>query len=208
MNLGSITVNEIEIIEVDTSPIISGVDAEVGSFAIVTDGSGIYIKKGTLSTDWKQITPLEYLEYAYAVTTVQTTTSNIYAPVTQLTSISLPAGTYMLKCIAVCQSTAIGTGIGLRFGVGTATSTNCFGRWQISQAADGTTKSFEYDQLTTATDRTSASTLTANTNFLVTGEGFITITGAGTINTQIRSETNGTGVSIRSGSIFFLKRII
>lgn len=207
MNLGSITVNEIEIIEADSSPITSGVDAEVGSFCIVTDGSGIYIKNGVLSTDWKQITPLEYLEYAYTVTTIQTRTANTYAAVTELTSISLPAGTYILRCMAVCQSSAVGTGIGLIFGVGTATATNCFGKWQISQAANGTAKNFEYDQLSTAGNVTSASVAAANTNLLIMGEGFITTSTAGTINIQLRSE-NANAVSIRPGSIFFLKRII
>lgn len=207
MNLGSITVNEIEIIEADASPITSGVDAEVGSFCIVTDGSGIYIKNGVLSTNWKQITPLEYLEYAYTVTTIQTRTANTYAAVTELTSISLPAGTYILRCMAVCQSSAAGTGLGLRFGVGTATATNCFGKWQISQAANGTAKNFEYDQLSTAENVTSASVATANTNLLIMGEGFITTSTVGTINIQLRSETT-TAVSIRPGSIFFLKRII
>lgn len=207
MNLGSITVNEIEIIEADASPITSGVDAQVGSFCIVTDGSGIYIKNGILSTSWKQITPLDFLEYYYTVTTLQTSTSNVYAPVTQLVSISVPAGTYMLKCIAICQSTAAGTGIGLRFGVGTATATNCFGKWKIAQAANGTSKDFEYDQLSTAENVTSASVPTVNTNFLVQGEGFIQTSTAGTINIQIRSETNGTGVSIRPGSLFFLKKV-
>jgi len=207
MNLGSITVNEIEIIEADASPITSGVDAEVGSFCIVTDGSGIYIKNGILSTDWKQITPLEYLEYAYTVTTIQTRTANTYAAVTELTSISLPVGTYILRCMAVCQSSAGGTGIGLRFGVGTATATSCFGKWQISQAGNGTAKNFEYDQLSTAENVTSASVATANTNLLIMGEGFITTSTAGTINIQLRSE-NTNAVSIRPGSIFFLKRII
>jgi hypothetical protein len=207
MNLGSITVNEIEIIEVDTSPITSGVDAEIGSFAIVTDGSGIYIKNGILSTNWKQITPLEYLEYVYIATTIQTRTANTYVAVTELTSISLPAGTYMLRCMAVCQSTSTAVGLGLRFGVGTATETNCFGKWQVSQAANGTARNFEYDQLSAADNLNSVSALTANTNFLVHGEGYIQTSTAGTINIQIRSETT-TAVSIRPGSIFFLKRII
>lgn len=206
MNLGSITVNEIEIIEVDTSPITSGVDASVGSFAIVTDGSAIYIKNGTLSTDWKQITPLEYLEYCYTVTAAQTSTSTTYAAVTQLTSISLPAGTYMLKCFAVCQSTSTTTGIGLRFGVGTAGATSCLGSWEISQAANGTAKTFIYDQLNTTTNTNSTSSLASNTDFIVTGEGVITTFIAGTINVQIRSETTN-GVSIRPGSIFFIKKV-
>ncbi len=47
----------------------------------------------------------------------------------------------------------------------------------------------------------------ANTNFIVTGQGIVTLTSEGTIAVQIRSETTAT-VSIRIGSIFYLKKIL
>lgn len=43
--LGSITLNEIELIEVDASPIVTGLDAPSGSLAILTDGTSIYLKQ-------------------------------------------------------------------------------------------------------------------------------------------------------------------
>lgn len=51
--LGQITVNEINIFEVDQAPDISpGIDAPIGSIAIMKDGSGIYQKNSTLNTGW------------------------------------------------------------------------------------------------------------------------------------------------------------
>lgn len=50
--LGSITLNEVEIYEVDVDPTISGLDAASGSMAILTDGSGIYLKGEGNQSDW------------------------------------------------------------------------------------------------------------------------------------------------------------
>lgn len=51
--LGQITVNEISIFEVDAAPDTgSGIDAPIGSIAIMTDGSGIYQKISASNTGW------------------------------------------------------------------------------------------------------------------------------------------------------------
>lgn len=203
-NLGSITINEIEIIEVDASPAVSGVDASIGSLAINTDGDSLFLKTGPLTTDWGSIG----VEYSYRIGTAnQTSTSTTYANVTELVSDSLLVGTYAFECFAICQSTNANTGVGLRVGAGTATLGATFGKWDISQAANGTSKNFQYDQLDSTTNVTSASVATANTNFIVTGRGIVTLSTAGTIAIQFRSETT-TASSIRIGSIFYLKKIL
>lgn len=202
-NLGSITVNEIEIIEVDASPKVSGVDASIGSLAVLTDGSSVFLKTTATSTGWVPI----FLDYSYVVDVAnQTSTSTAYANVTELVTEDLPVGTYSFECFALCQSTAANTGVGIRLGAGTAVLSTTFGRWEISQAADGTAKAFQYDQLTATTNVTSASALATNTNFVVTGKGVFIVTTSGTVAIQLRSET-GTAVSIRIGSVLNLKKI-
>jgi hypothetical protein len=203
-NLGSITINEIELIEVDVSPRTSGVDASTGSLAILTDGTFAYLKTGNNNIDWASIG----IEYNYRITTAnQTSTSTTYANVTELVSESLLVGTYRFECFAICQSTAANTGVGVRIGAGTATLGATFGKWDISQAANGIDKNFQYDQLNSTTNVTSTSVATANTDFVVTGRGIVTLSTAGTIAIQFRSETT-TASSIRIGSIFCLKKII
>lgn len=202
-NLGSITVNEIEIIEVDVSPRVSGVDASIGSLAILTDGSFIFLKTTASSTGWVPV----FLDYTYSIGTAnQNSTSTTYANVTELTSEILPVGLYTFECFALCQSTAANTGVGLRLGAGTAVLSTTFGRWEISQAVDGISKTFIYDQLSATTNVTSASVNTINTNFVVIGRGIFEVTTSGTVAVQIRSET-GTSVSIRIGSNFNLRKL-
>jgi len=208
-SLGAITLNEMEIHEVDVSPVTSGVDAPIGSLAIVTDGSFIFLKTTTLSTGWSPITPLTFLEYVYTVTANQTSTSNVYANVTQLTTTSLPIGTYTFNCYSICQSTAVATGVGLRLsssGVGAAVLGTVFAKWDISLGVDGTDKDFQYNQITPTDNVSSTAARAANVNFLATGTGIFTITTAGTVSVQLRSET-ANAVSIRAGSIFFIKKV-
>lgn len=207
-SLGSITVNEIEIIEVDASPIVSGVDAAIGSLAILTDGSSIFLKDQAATTGWKAINSLVFSEYAYRINTVaQSSTSTTYANITELVSQVLQAGTYVFEFVGLYQSTATNTGVGFRLGAGSAVLGITFGQWQISQAANGTAKTFQYDQLNATTNVSSASTVTANTDAVVKGSGSFTITTAGTVAIQLRSET-GTSVSARVGSLFFIKKVV
>jgi hypothetical protein len=52
--VGIQTINDIWIISVDANPIISGLTAPNGSFAIMNDGSGVFQKSGTQSTSWNK----------------------------------------------------------------------------------------------------------------------------------------------------------
>jgi len=53
--LGSITINEIEMIEVDASPLVDGFDAPSGSLAILTDGTGLFLKTEGGPTSWQNL---------------------------------------------------------------------------------------------------------------------------------------------------------
>lgn len=127
--------------------------------------------------------------------------------ITQLTTASLAVGTYKWSVRAICQSTNVGNGLGLRMVNVGATLGICNGKWNISQAVDGVSKNFQYDQLTVATNISSASALTANSDFLVTGDGILTVTVAGTIAVQLRSE-GAVAVSIRPNSYLHLERLL
>jgi hypothetical protein len=202
--LGAITVNEIEIMEVDESPKTSGVDASTGSIAANTDGSFLYLKDGISTTDWANIGT----EFFYSISTAnQTKNTATYSSVTQLTSEVLPIGTYSFNCYAICQSSAATAGVGLRLGAGTATLGNTFGKWNISQTANGTGSNFEYDQLTSTTNVSATAAPSANADFLIIGSGIVVLTSSGTIAIQIRSE-NTTVVTIKIGSSLFIKRLV
>ena len=56
-NLGSITLNEIQIFEVNSDPSIDGLTAQTGSLAILTDGSKMFLKNGEGDTDWISVSP-------------------------------------------------------------------------------------------------------------------------------------------------------
>jgi hypothetical protein len=206
-SLGLTTLNELEIHEVDASPVTSGVDAPIGSLAIVTDGTKLFLKTGALATDWSPINSLDRAEYSYVATAVQTRNANTYISITQLTSEVLPVGFYKIEAYIICQSTATGTGLGLRIGQDTATIQDPMGiQWGIPSAGNGTDRHFQYDQ-TSPTDNINTTTSpVANTNFVAKGVGVLNVTTAGTIAVQLRSENTGT-VSVRPNSILFVKAI-
>lgn len=147
------------------------------------------------------------LRSAYQVTAAQSVASITPTNVTELTTGSLPVGLYRLVFRGILQSTAAGTGIGVRFAPITATVTNLFAKFQIAQSGDGLSKNFDYDQLSAATNVTSASVNVANSDFLVNGEGITNLTVAGTLAMQLRSET-GTAVSIRAGSVLIVEALL
>jgi hypothetical protein len=206
-SLGLTTLNEIEIHEVDASPVTSGIDAPTGSLAVLTDGTKLFLKTGALATNWSPINSLEKAEYSNIATSIQSSTSATYAPVTQLTSVSLPIGFYKIEAYVICQSTAVGTGVGIRIGQGTAVIATPMGmQWNIGQAGNGTDKFYQYEQTSAADNISATASNTANANFVVQGLGVINVTTAGTISVQLRSET-GTSVSVRPNSILFIKAV-
>jgi hypothetical protein len=140
-------------------------------------------------------------------TAIQTTTLNTYANITELVTQPLEAGLYAIRFRGLGQSTVLATGYGLRLAVGTATISEVAINWTFTQAGAGTDKDFEYQQISLADNITSASVVTANANFAAHGDGVFRVSVAGTVAIQIRSENNGTGVSIRPNSTVIFKKV-
>lgn len=144
----------------------------------------------------------------YLLAGTQLTTSNVYASVTGLITGALPLGTYRWFFSGLAQSTNTNTGVGVRLGLGTAAASVIYGKWSIEQSGtNGTDKFFDYAQKTAADNITSASAPAANTDLVIEGSGAITITTAGTIAIQFRSENNGTQISLRAGTLFGITRV-
>lgn len=63
--LGKLTLNEIELYEIDANPQTEATEASLGSFAILTDGTAIFQKVGVGDTDWREIAPFRrFLQYS------------------------------------------------------------------------------------------------------------------------------------------------
>jgi hypothetical protein len=145
--------------------------------------------------------------FTYKTILAVATTSATYASVADLTSINLGIGTYKFYCHGLMRSSAANTGVGIRISTGTATVSRMYGKWKIKQAADGTAANYQYDQLTSATNITSASVQTANTDFAVEGNGVFVVTVAGTVAIQTRTETNGQTATLQPNSIFIIEGV-
>lgn len=140
----------------------------------------------------------------------QTSTSTTYADITALVTPSLPIGRYAFQFTGSAQSTATTTGVGFRLGsaaTGGAVISALVGNWSISQAANGTAKNFDYSQLSATENVTSASAVTANADFPVTGHGVFSIGTAGAVAVQLRTEVGASGVSVRINSTLNIRRI-
>ena len=146
-------------------------------------------------------------EYDTATTAIQTSTSTTYANITELVTPSLEAGLYAFRFRGIMQSTATATGVGLRLANGTGTISELSINWTFSQAGNGTDKNFEYSQNALGDNVTSASTLTANANFPVAGDGVVRVSANGTLAIQLRSETAGVGISIRPNSSLIFRKV-
>jgi hypothetical protein len=103
------------------------------------------------------------------------------------------------------QSGSTTNGVGVRITNTTATISTIHGTWLISQATNSTSQNFQYQQLATNTNVTSASVQTANSNFSVIGEGVFRVTSTGSVAIQIRSELNGTSASLLADSYLEVK---
>ena len=173
--------------------------------AIASPAAGLQIFNTDLSAVCAYTGTFWSFNYSKFTTAVQSSTSTTYADVTELVTASLPAGRYSFEFNGISQSTAGGTGVGFR-----VAGTNIgavVARWFISQAANGTAQNFQYAQLATTTNVTSASVTTANTDFPISGSGVFTLTTAGAVSIQIRTETNGTAISVRANSALRIQRM-
>lgn len=148
-----------------------------------------------------------YVRQALRVTATQTNTTVTPAAITELTTTSLAPGSYAYRGVIIFQTVATTTGIGFRVNPGTATLTSVYGKFLISQAASGTVQSFQYSQLNASTNVVSASVIAANTDTIATFEGMFTVSVAGTVSMQFRSEVAASGVSVRVGSFMIVEAI-
>lgn len=146
-------------------------------------------------------------KWVYSTMVTQANTTITYSAITELTSDLLPVGLYRFRFIGIARTAATATGIGFKIAPASATMSTAIAKWRIGQGADGTAKNFEYDQLTTATNVTSTSTVTANTNFITIGEGNFKLTASGTVSIQMRTEVAGSAATIQPDSVLIIELI-
>jgi hypothetical protein len=145
------------------------------------------------------------VRYKYCTLTSNVNSTVTYANITGLITDSLPVGLYRFNFFGRMQSGANNTGVGVRVSTQTAVVSNCVGKWFIDQGVNGLSQAFEYNQIATNTNITSASVATANAAFNVIGDGVVRITTAGALVIQIRSETNGTAATLLADAVFILE---
>ena len=172
-------------------------DVGVSITPMANGGSGVAtIAAGTVTSNGSVLSSkVDVTVKTNATQTVSTTTPTALTQLTQ----SLVAGTYKFSGVLVFQSTSATVGVGFKLGVGTATVSETYAKFQVGQGANGVSHDFEYDQIAIGTNSTTASVAAANTDALAYVSGTFTVTSGGTVNIEMRSET-GTAVSIRSGS--------
>jgi hypothetical protein len=147
-------------------------------------------------------------KYKYRMTAIQLTTSVTPAFLTQLTSGSLPIGNYVFKVYAKVQSAAASNGYGVRLSNGTATIVDLLAAWQLPTNADFSTQHFNsYAQNTVGENNITGTIGAANTDYMVIGQGFFSVSVAGTVGVQVRSEANGTAVTFGVGSYLEIEEI-
>lgn len=157
----------------------------------------------SLTVDTKgRITSATLNRYKYVLGAQATNNTAAYSTVAGLTSVSLPVGIYRFKFLGLMQSTQAASGVGVRIINGTATLSTVYGKWSISQGADGVSQAFIYDQTSTSTNVTSASVNTLNSNFVVMGDGVFRVTVAGTVAIQIRPEVGGQTATLQADAMF------
>lgn len=221
--ISATTSTELSFVSGVTSAIQTQLNAKVGSLTgdvtlgTVTNGTaaatlansgvtaGTY---GQVTVDAKgRVTSGVVNRYVYKTTATQASTAAAYAALTELTSVSLPVGLYRFSAYIIAQTAATTTGIGFRVGAGTATISTIGSKWFISQAADGTAKNFQVDQLAANTNVTSASALTANANFQNLGEGVFRVTVAGTVRIEFRTEVAASAATVQPDSVLIIEAL-
>lgn len=149
-----------------------------------------------------------FARYVATNSAAATNATVTYTTVAQLTTASLPVGLYFFRFAGNMQSTQTQSGVGVRISPVTATITTISAKWNFSQGADGTAHDFEFDQVLTTTNVTSASVTTANANFAVNGMGVFRVTVAGTVAIQLRTEVAGQTATIQPDSALIVEFIV
>lgn len=174
--------------------------------AIATPAEGLQVYDTDLSTVCRYSGTGWFYDFTIANTAIQSSTSTTYANLTEFVTPTLYPGNYIIEFEGTYQSTGTTTGIGVRLNQATATVSFVSINWKFSQAGNGTDKYYEYSQTALVDNVTSTASLTTNTNYPVVGLGIFSVSVAGTVALQFRSET-GTSVSIRPTSILSIRKV-
>jgi hypothetical protein len=172
----------------------------------LTPTSGSILATDTILQAFGKIQQNLGFRRAYRMTSAQVSSSTTYANLTQFVTASLPVGDYKYTVLALVQTVSTGTGFGLRFTNGTATVVTHSTAWWLPVDADNTVGHFQAQQQESLTfDVFTSGIGVANQNFQAVGEGFFSVTVAGTVSIQVRSEVNGSAVTIGIGSCFVIE---
>ncbi len=146
-------------------------------------------------------------KFAYFTTATTSRAGVTFVSVPELVTDSLPIGLYQFTFFGRIQSGGTTNGTGLRLNEETATISTCNINWFIDQGTSGTQQSFQYSQLNTNTNTTSASSPAANSTFNAQAKGVVRITSPGSLKLEIRSELANTASSILADSIMILELV-
>lgn len=150
-----------------------------------------------------------FMPYDYRTTTTQASTSTTYANITQLQSVSLPVGNYKFKAVIKFQTAATTTGIGLRFSNNSATVSDILAMWTIPIGVDLAANNTLFATQRTVTDNILGTSVgAASTNYAAFVEGIFTISVAGTVGLQFRTEVSGSSATIGSNSYLSIEGIV
>lgn len=142
------------------------------------------------------------------MTAAQSSTIVAPAALTGLTTPSLPIGSYRFHTIIKIRSATTSNGYGLRFNSVSATVSDILAQWRLPANADfSTTHNIVYSQRTLSQNSFAGTVNVANTDYAAIGEGFFTISVAGTVTIQLRSESAGQSVTAGIGSYLFVERL-
>lgn len=178
-NLGSITLNEIQIFEVDADPSLGGLAAPTGSVAILTDGSKMFLKYGEGDVAWNAVSPDS--KYSYYNASQVSTSSNTYSNVSDLITDELSPGIYKFDFSGIFISNSGIDDIKVRIFPISAAMTIIQGSGEI---------------------------LTNHSpNFNLSIYGFMQITSQGTVAIQIKSNTQNNSISLKEYSLLTLEKI-
>lgn len=191
-NLGSITLNEIQIFEVDADPSIGGLAAPTGSLAILTDGSKMFLKYGEGDTLWDGISPDSKQPISGGTTVASgrqlfnlnsdiVITSTEYTNIADLTTGNLVVGLYRFDFIGDFISNSGYADIKSRVIEGTSVMNIVRGDGSIN------TKNAP--------------------NFLMSTYGILQVTQAGTLTIQIKTGTAGNSITIKQNSALILEKL-
>jgi hypothetical protein len=155
-----------------------------------------------------QINLKQDLPKTYLITAIQSTSSQTHTDITQFVSASLAVGTYRVRSMGKVLSSSTNNGFGFRVQQGTATISNYVLDCELEQVASGTSQDYNYKQIAANVNITSASVPSTTVPTVFDINGYITISSAGTIKMQFRSELATQSVAIQIGSIFTLEKVL